>query len=89
MAPLFFWSLVMYITAIFGMIDKSLGLIQELVSRMPNFEQKELNKLYEIKGELETQKNLPVEEQLFDRIANLQDVYQDELDRVREVIRAA
>lgn len=89
MAPLFFWSLVMDITAIFGIVDKSLGLIQEMADRLPNLEQGELNKLYEIKGELETQKNLPVEEQLFDRIANLQDVYQDELDRVREVIRAA
>lgn len=71
--------------AIFGTLDKSLGLALNFAEDRPNLDQRELNKLYELRKELISRKNLPKAQWDFEVMANMIGEIDSEMDRVREV----
>ncbi len=71
--------------AIFGVIDKALGLALNFAEDRPNLVQRELNKLHKLKKNLASMRNLPKAQWDFEVIMNTLDELNAEMDRLNEV----
>jgi len=78
----------MDITAIFGVLDKALGLIGGMVNDRPKLKQREINGLFKLQESLRLEIQKPKHERDLVIVANLMDKLEAEIDRLRETSNA-